>query len=293
MKILRAYAYGWKLVFRMPGLLLFIYLAQLAFAILVALPLKTLLDSIAGQRTFAGKTFEDLDFTVISEIINQYGDFMPAYLGQGMITLIIFILFYLFLTGGILVILLRENRRFSKVRFWVGSGRFFGKLLGSFLFFSFLHGLVIGIFLVIFSLRAGNILDMESDQWILKWTAWMIPLLFALELIIALIHDHVKIAIAQDPAMGLLQIIRKRSGWVAGHFMDAFGLYVLVFLSGAILILAGRFAGSLLPDGTFSGVLAGLLISQFFILGRIALQLVNFASIAGLYREISEKRNMP
>ncbi len=285
LKILQAYRSGWIQAIKMPRLLILVYVLQLCAAILITFPLNTILSKTLGKNAFLTTPVSEFDFVLFSDFINQSGDLFQARIDQSILMLGLFLLFYVFLTGGILETLVHRSSTFLGSAFWKGSGIYFGKLTGSLLFFGTIQVLILLSFIGFIILIGINPFTMESDLQVMRKIQWMIPVFLLLEVIVSMVHDHVKVCIVQHPESSLIVAIRKRVKEVFRRFLPALGLYLLIVGTVLLIALAGRFLISLIEENTMAGIWTALLISQIFILGRIIMKFVNYASILAFYSE--------
>ena len=285
LRFLQAYRSGWKQTIKLPSLLVLVYLLQLFFAILITFPLQTILANTQDRVGFLAKPISEFDFVLFSDFLNQHGDLLRGRLDQSMMMMGLFLVFYVFITGGILETLIHRRDVFSGSEFWKGAGKYLGKLIACLFLFGSIQGVILLLFIGMLILNGINPFTMESDQQVVRMVQWLFPAFLILEVIVSMVHDHVKVGIVQHPESSFIQVIRERSRQVFRSFFPAFGLYLVVIVTGQLIFFTGRSISGLLPENTLSGIWVALLISQVFILGRIAMKIVNYASIHAFYIE--------
>lgn len=273
----------------MPVLWIMLFLFNLGFAIFIAVPIRSLLKEKAGFQNALNRSTDRFDFTFISDFLNEYGDLVSSIVNHGFLVIILYLFFFVFLTGGILDTIIHRNGKFSSHHFWGHSGHYFWRMLRLMFYFGLIHLVVFILFALFFAQQGINPLKMESDDWIIGRARWMIPLLFLVHIIIAMIHDFIKVAIVQIDAPSVVQTIRKRGAWIFQYFLSSFGLYLLNIIIALLFLFIHRQLQMLFPGVSALGILFSFLVAQVFIFLRIGFKLVNFASIHVLSQKAEEK----
>ena len=271
----------------MPVLWIMLFLFNLGFAIFIAVPIRSLLREKAGFQNALNRSADRFDFTFISDFLNEYGDLVSGIANHGFLVIILYLFFFVFLTGGILDTIIHRNGKFSGHHFWGHSGHYFWRMLRLMIYFGLIHLIVFILFALFFAQQGINPLKMETDDWIIGRARWMIPLLLLVHIIIAMVHDFIKVAIVQTDAYSMHKMIRERSSWIFRHFFSCFGLYLINIIVAGLFLLIHRQIQMVFPGVTAIGILLSFLVAQVFIFLRVGFKLVNFASINALYHKDS------
>ena len=266
----------------MPKLWILLFCFNLGFAIFIAVPIRNLLQDKVGFQITLDKSVERFDFTFMADFFNQYGDLVSGIVNHGILVIFLYLLFFVFLTGGILHTIIHQSGSFRGREFWGGAGQYFWKILRLLIYFGLIHAIVFFLFAYVFAYQGIDPLKMESDAWIIKRSQWMVPFLLFVHVLIAMVHDFVKVAVVQYSPGFMQTTIKERAIWIWRHFLHSLGLYLLNILVIILLFVLYRSIKGLFPEISSFGIIVGFFLAQVYIFLRVGLKLVNFASIFAL-----------
>jgi len=284
MQPIKAYCLGWKALFKSKIMWLFLFTANFLFALIVALPIKTLFNSAAANSLSINESLNRFDFTFLSDILNQYNMSIPIISNQLIMVIALYLLFSILLSGGIIYVFYL-NDKFSFGNFGKGSFKFFWRYLRLSIYFLVIQSLLIyGAYkcYVIFS-GGLNPFEMESDSSLISAFKIVAPIYMLLFIIVKLIQDLIKIEIIKSDETLLIKPIMSALNTIAKNFFSFLLLYLL-----NVIVAIGFFAFYFLIKNLFpissQTVLPLFILSQLFILCRIALKLVNYKSAVELFK---------
>lgn len=126
-------AAGAALVWRRQRVLWWVYAVNLALGLLGTAGARTQLDRLL-QYSLAGESLsKGFDLGMFSELVNVPSANLMRSMGSSLLFALLFPLFMLFVTGGILSVY-REDRRFTTGEFFAASGAFFWRFVRLMLF---------------------------------------------------------------------------------------------------------------------------------------------------------------
>ncbi len=275
----RALQVGVRDALRAKRAVLVLYLANLVLGLLVALPLRSVLSQFAGRSLLGGETHFDIHFYL--ELFAAHGTALASFVGPALLVFGIYSLMSLFLSGGVLSVLVREERYRPDV-FWGGSARFFGRFL-RLLLWSLLLLLVLALGpLIAFGLQR-LIYGSDPYQYVSFWGRWIqvgLALLGLAFFVICLDYARIRTVLNDENEM-------RRSLWQGVRFglrnlIAVCGLALVLFLAGAVVLWVYRGLSG------FLGVVVLLFLQQVYVFWRMALRVTRYGAEMELYRLRSE-----
>ena len=104
MSFIIAYVQGWWETFRKIRMWILLYVLNIIFALVAAIPLFNILEEKASRSISIEKLLPGFDYQVVQDFLNQYGDMFTVVFNQSQILFILYFIFMIFLTGGILAV---------------------------------------------------------------------------------------------------------------------------------------------------------------------------------------------
>lgn len=263
-----------------------LYLINLGVALLAAIPLFKLLNAQLGHSLAIEKLMPGFDFTVFMDFIHEHGIAFEAVIGQSQFLLLVFLLLYIFLTGGILTTFKDLPKAFDWKDFWSGSAAWFWRFFRLTIYFLILHGVLIVIFVGIYQLWLDNSQILLSDQALYRSLVTIICVYLIFATLLVMLHDYTKIHIIHNEPQWLYRSMLETSQLVFKNFGATFGLYLLNLLT--FLVLAGIYyliREVIAPNSGWT-ILILLIIGQLFVMGRVGMKLLNLSSGISLYKKI-------
>ena len=277
MRVFSAQKEGWRLITSHVKLWLFLYICNLVFALIAAIPLRGWINHVAGHSTALAKSIAPVDFTFITDLIRNYGGFAILWNVICMIALI-YVLFSVFLSGGILDTLLHPQKTDRTMDFLSNGMRYFWRMLKVALFFLVIQLAILAIVIGIVIILGVNPKEMNNDLRFLLYLKIIVPVYVLIAMIIAMTHDYVKIHIVQDGQPGIWSAFKAGAGFVSRHFVQALALYLINMFILAVLIVGYYLIKKAIPGGTMAGLMLTFVFGQMFLFGRIGVKLLTLSS---------------
>ncbi len=119
------------------------------------------------------------------------------------------------------------------------------------------------------------------------WTLGKYAITWGIVWTIGLVFDYARVAVALEPGRGLRRAVAYGSTLVRKHAVRVYGVSVGVFVIAAAWLLLYALVAPGPGQSTWLGIAAAFALSQTFILGKVALRALGWASVATLARRLS------
>jgi hypothetical protein len=274
---------GVSAVRRNSGMILWLWLIDLLFGIIVAAPVYFLVNKDFGHSP-AGEGLGRLNFIWLGDSIYKYQDFLPALAGWVLVPALLFILISVFLNGGIIG-RLAAGEKTTLQRFFADCGKYFGRFFRIFL-------LSLPVYVLVF----GGLVKLVSApfKFWAKNAAGEMPVIVASNLrflmtilllsIVQMYFDYVKIHLVVRDGRKVLAAAAAALSFIGRKFFKAWGLYLLVgllFIATTAVFIA---VTNVLPGTGGAALALGFIWAQAYILARIWIKVLFFAAELDLYR---------
>lgn len=310
MKAITSLKQGLRLTGRASRMVVFLFILNLLFSLVLAVPMYHILKDSFGQGETVEKMAEEFDYLWWEQFRYESQGvaktFSPSIIGKGalldnwdsllhmnffnlppMIVALVFlyILFRTFLAGGILSIYKNSAEKFEIQKFLRGAGtyyfRFFLLMLFSWVFFYVIGGILNRKFVTILSnISSRSYSEIPSFYFGLLFSA----IILVLFLLVQMVFDYARIHVVLEDRRNVFASFLKSMFFVLRHPGSTFGLYYLLLLASVALAVVYSLVIGILPDSGFPGVLAGLLVQEIFIFGTIWLRCWLYAGQMELFR---------
>jgi len=290
MKIISALKHGFRLTTFNIKLWSLLYLVNLLFAGLVVVPLLFYLGDKLAFTKATDRLVGGFDFTLFNDFLNQYPEFLRLLNTQTLVVGVLFILLYIFLTGGILTRLKNMETDLHRLgNFWTGCGQYFWRLLRLFFYFAFIQLGIAGLFLTIFSWSVQGGLDYFTSEAAIFLRAKICLFFYVFfVLFFFMVHDYAKVMVVSNNRRSVFREFWGAFKLVVKNIRTTFGLYLLLFgLFVLISILYGLTDGLIHRMGIPSLVL--FLTGQIFVLLQIGFKLMNLGSVVWVMKNVLTK----
>ena len=272
---------GFRQFWQYRQMWLLVYLLTLVMAAFIAMPIKSYLESKAGHSLMIEDLIKGFDYTFLNDFMTNYGDGFSAITQQSVLVIGLFLLLMVFFVGGILSIFKEKPTQWNRAIFWGNSATHFWKMLRLTLYFFFIHGFILGLFFFLYySLVNG--FDLKDDTIIFTAWKWLLPFYMLLSAFFFMWHDYAKVIIVRNNDKWLFKSILSAFQFIIKHFKSTYALYLIN--TGFLLIVYGlNYIYTLnFEISNTSQIYIGFVISQLFILARLAVKLINW-SVASLF----------
>ena len=265
---LQAWRSGLQAATSNKRLITLVYYFNLLLALVLALPFFGVLKTSAGSSLAPASLLAGFDYTVYKDFMREHGNAVWALINQVKWMAFAYLLFTVFLSGGILHTL-AQPRSFSLSSFFEGCGRYFARFFRLFLFMTILQAIVAAVvyipLAVFFSLNEA--VEVESSLFYIGLSGFLLHLfLFGWVL---LIGDYARISLFRNDSTRVLRAMWRAAKFVFRHFAKTYALYVAVVLFPLALFLLYFLLDAQVTMRTPLTIVLVLLVQQLFIWLRV------------------------
>ncbi len=288
MKFFVAYYNGFWLAIRKIKMWVILYIINIIFALLAAIPLSNFLKDKLGKSLAPKRMLPDFDYTIYQDFMNEYGDTFSLIMGQSRLIFVIYFFLSIFLVGGILAILKNHGDKFSFQAFRSGCTVYFWRMLRLTFYFLIIHGIILGAFssLIYFGKFHQGLDAVESEVEMINAVKYMLPLYLIFASFFFLIQDYAKIHVVHKNPKWLFFSFWRSFAIVFNNFLKTYPLYLLNMLTFAIIFAVFwyfRLSNNMESAGAIAII---FVIGQAFIFARIGTKLINLGSATLMYQSI-------
>ncbi len=295
---------------RVPKMVLFLFIINLFFSLLLVIPMYNSLKDSFGRSEAGSRMAKGFDYIWWEEFQDEAKGlettFSPSVIGKGAILtnlesliqmrflslppiLLVFGLFYIilhtFLAGGILTIFSQDAPGFTLKEFIQGAGshflRFFGLMLFSWVFIIAIGSLLQDALISILSGISSNSLSEVTPFFI---GLGINALIFILLLFIQMVFDYARIKVVLEESRNILKSTLEALAFVFKYPFSTLGLFYLIFLIQVAVTVIYILLKEIIPQSNFPWVLAAFIIQQLFIFAVIWIRCLLYSSQMQLYK---------
>ena len=310
MKTLSNLSQGYKSVRAAGRLVVFLYLVNLAFSLVLAVPMYEAIADSLGRSQAGERMARGFDYQWWEEFRDQghglattYG---PSVFGRGallnnleglvgmrlgtlpssvLLTLIIYIIVHTFLAGGILGSYAQESPGFNLRGFLGEATRYFPRFLGL-MIFSWVFFYAVGFVL---NARLSALLERVSHHALTERTPFFAGLavsliVWVLMMFIQMVFDYARIRTVMTGRANIFRAAWEGLALVLRHPLATFGLYYLLFIMTAIVSVAYVLLKETIVQRAAAGVLLAFVLQQLFILALVGMRCWTYAGQLHLMR---------
>jgi hypothetical protein len=284
MSVIRSIGAGIGNTFRKRRILFYLWAVNVAFALAVAFPVLALIQKELGH-SLLGSGVRVFDITWLGEMVFKYGSALPAIAAGMALPALLFVLFYIFLNGGIIGRLLDREGPVTLAAFLADCGRYAGRFFRLFLISLLFYAVLFGGLLSLLSAGLKPWVESARTEWpllILSNVRLLIGLL--LLSVVHMVFDYARIVAVADEERRAFRALRLALGFLKKRFFRAWGLYLLVVLA----ILAGAaldlIVSGWIGDASTLALVLSLFWMQVMVVYRVWTKVLFFSAQAEFYR---------
>ena len=291
-------------------LILLLYIVNLAFSLILAVPLQRSIAESIGRSDAGGRLAKGFDYVWWQEFSEKgHGlsrTFGPSVVGRGallnnveglvemrfvewpaeiLLALLIFLVIRTFLAGGTLELYRQDAPRFSLRPFLEGALARFPTFLGltalSWVFFGLLGFLLVPWLRGLTDGVAHRALTEKPVFWLGLAVSLFVLILL---LVVQMVFDYARIRSVLRERRSVWRSFLDGLGFAARHPAATLGLAGIVFAGGLVLSLIYVVVREAVGQGTAGGVVLAFALQQAFILGLVGLRCWAYAAEMHLAR---------
>lgn len=291
MKLIKSYFSGLKDSIRLYKINILMYVGNLFFTLIIALPLWFFLKKTGGNSLLLNNYIAEFDLTTILDWHISMADGLQMLKSQIVWLALAYCVAQVFFTGGVLQYLFVEGKKFSMSDFFSACGLYFFRFLRLFIYSSIFHVLALLIVLIptvwIFDLSSARITTEPQIFWIIATAA---SIYFLLLCLILTVSDYAKIRMVLDDSKASLKSFFKGFGFVFKNFFSSYFLFLLLIAGAIAFFYLYFFVGRIVGYGNSFAILFMFLIQQGYIFGRMFLKTWILGSEISLYSRIEAQK---
>lgn len=295
MTLFKALQKGIQQTWQYKQVVFFLYLLTFLLAAFVAYPLKTLLESTVGHSVMISDLIKGFDYTFLNDFKNAHGDgFLPIF-DQSITVLILYLLLFIFVTGGIIATFIQQAPKYNRSIFWGQSAEFFWRILRLTFYFILIHSFVFVVFAFIFYTSSNGLspFTLENEGTIAFNFKFIAPSYVLVAAFFFMWQDYTKVFLVDQDKKWIFQSSWPALKFIFKHFRKTYGLYLLNLALWFLIIFINYSISTLIEFKSSAAILPSFLISQIFVLFRLSLKLINISSINALYQTEKTQQLVP
>ena len=288
MNAISSFLYGFTAAWKSLRMIVLIYLSYLAIALLLAIPFYGLFRSIAGHSQLPDSLMKGFDATAIRELLANGGKAFGFYLKAFMPWIFAFLLFQVYLSGGILSWVSNPRGKFAISLFLQHSRKYFWRFLKLAFYFMVIH-VIIGLILYIpYVLLIGSKVGLTDEQ-IVRPLFFILAGHLILLIFLFLLADLAKSRLFEQDSRKVLKSIFKCLKLAFRHFFSFWFLGLLLLAVPLALFTGFYLVRSSVVVSTTGMILLLFVIQQAMILFRLILRVWRLAATYHYYLKISQQ----
>ncbi|MCX6223515.1 MAG: hypothetical protein NTV01_01960 [Bacteroidia bacterium] len=290
MKAISSFLYGFSAAWKSLRMIMLIYLSYLVIALLLAIPFYGLFRSLAGNSQLPDSLMNGFDATAIRELLNNGGKLFGFYLKGFLPWILAFLLFQVYLNGGIFSWVSNPRGKFSISLFHVHGRKYFWRYLKLIIYFLVIH-LIIGLILYIpYGLTTGSQVGL-TDQQVMRPLFFLMGGHLILLVYIFLLADLVKSRLFEQDTRKVLKTIFKCLKMSLKRLFSFYFLGLLLLALPLALFAGFYLVRSSIIDNATGIILFVFVIQQVIIFLRIFLRVWRLATTYVYHLKISPGSN--
>jgi hypothetical protein len=284
MGIIKFFGQGLGTAARKGRMLVLLWFIYLLFSLFVVAPFYFLLESqfsrsLLGERLFGGD-----GLLWLGDLVYKFQDIPPLLSGCMLGSFVLFLLFLVFLNGGIIGRIAAAEERITLSDFFADCGRHFGRLFRVFLLSLVGYLLIFGILGRFISIPFRAWSKGASTQWttLLSSSLRLIVLLLLFS-VVKMFFDYVKVTLVVEDSRKSVRTTLRNFGFLGRRFFKAWSLFLLVALLFVISTIVYLAVAKVLPKAGI-GPLLLFLWQQAYILMRLWITILFFTTEYGFLK---------
>ncbi|NNE25437.1 MAG: hypothetical protein HKN09_01220 [Saprospiraceae bacterium] len=206
-RLLKQYITSWKFAFTAWPFLLLLWGLNLTFALLVINPLNYGLKKAFGNTLDLSTFLQGFDYTLIMDFLREYDVAVGAAFDQSVLIILISILLQVFLTGGIVHLVISRDGSTRFRDFWAQCSNFSMKYLSLSVMLMIVTGIIFMLLFMFFSKDGFNPFFFENELVLIHRFWWLLTLGLIFLFWLSIFRDAAKIEIYRNSEAGFFKNI--------------------------------------------------------------------------------------
>jgi len=272
---------------------LLLFLLIFVLGLTVAVPFAGVMEESIGSSLEISKLLPAYDHTVWTDFMNAHGDKISGLTSQVRWMVPVFLLAYIFLSGGIVKSFATIPEGFSAQRFMAACTQYFWRFFRLFAWLMLFQGLVVALLYggVFFFGLGGDFGNLRSETFFSKAGKIILPIHLFLATFIAMIGDYTKVRMVKEDTWFVLREFGRSLGMCLRYF---FRTYLVYLLDIALLVGVYVLYLFLAPKVGMTGkaaIFIMLIVQTLVMFFRLGTRLFAIGSANVMYEHIQQKEN--
>ncbi|MBN2206323.1 MAG: hypothetical protein JW742_02875 [Candidatus Aminicenantes bacterium] len=283
MSILRAFQQGLATTRRRSRLILYLWLANLFFGVLVLGPFIYLAGRDFGSSLEGDRLLQGVDFIWLGDVILNQGDALAGLAGWALIPFSLYLVWSIFSSGGILGRIAAEEEKTTLAAFVSDGCQYFFRFFRVPLIAIPVYVIVFGLLYKLLNLPLAAWSRTAGGPWGDFWASTLGVLVFlALFSLVRILFDYARIRLVVDRSRKAFRAVVMTFGFLGGRLVPAWALYLLI-AAVSVVVLALFLLVSRLLTGA-SGAMVLVVWLQVLAAVRQGIRILFLASESHYYK---------
>ena len=280
MKILSSLKSGLNSTIINHKIIWLLYAAPFLIAFAAALPITSLIEESVGNSMRISDLIVGFNYEFLNDFKNNYAFALNPLVNQSLFLMILFLLFQIFVSGGIISVYLKNSKIWEGELFWSRAAQFFWRILRLFVIFSMLQVLILILFLGIYYFFVSN--NFKNESMIVYYLKIIAPFYIILVTIVLMIQDLTRIQMV-DNNKSVFSALLSTIKIPLLRWMSYYGLYLINGLIWIGLMMLSIYMSQQLNCDDFNSILLSFVIGQLLYLLRTFQKLILQSSLCSLF----------
>ena len=289
MKLLHSYGQGFKQTFSSKKIITILYSILLLLALALAIPFSKTIKVEAGNSMAITKLLNDFNYTVYTDFMREAGKSIKPYISTAFWVAILYLLFTIFFSGGILTFLKNREADKSLKVFWQGCAIYFWRFFRLALYMIILQ--IIAFAIVYFPLTAiiASISKTSIEPTIFYTAIVGVVIHLILFITLLTVTDYAKIMMIEHEEYRPFRTLVRSFGFVFRHLFSTIGLYKFLLVFPILLFIIYFLVIDKIGMSTGLTIFITFILQQLFIWLRVFVKVWFLASELDLYNRFENK----
>jgi hypothetical protein len=264
-KALKSYGHGVREATIRPKMVLLLWFFNFLFGILIFYLLYNRLMEALSHSAISEGMVSKVNYHFVFEFLTYHGQGFSTIRSSALIFVCVYILFSIFLLGGILHSLVETRGSAFLQRFFQGCGKFFGRFFLLFIYSLILWFLLVVVMIILY--RVGGALTGGGANEQLVFYVFLVEVAIGLFFIffINMIQDYARIKIVTEDSRYVFRSLFQSIGFVFKRLGGTLALYYLLVLTGVVVAVVYWGLRSVIPFSSAVAILITFVVYQLFI----------------------------
>ncbi len=279
MGMIKLFESGFHTINKRIKIAFYLWAVNILFSLVVIAPLYYLLQNQFSRSLLGDQMAKGNDFLIwLSDFVYKSKDIYPALVGWILVPLGLYLVFNIFLAGGVIGRIAVPAEKTNLSGFFSDCGKYFFRFFRVFLISVFGYIIFFGLVFILISVAFNFWTKNASTEWPLIFTSnfkfLIAVLLFS---IVRMFFDYVKIRLIVEDSKKAVRATLINFSYVGKRFLKAWGLYLLVGLVAVIFFMICTIIHRILPENGLFFLLV-LLWQQLYIFSRMWTKMLFFST---------------